>query len=188
MKPLVLASLSLPAVNLSHLFLVFLKIGALLYGSGYVLLAYLRADLVVRLGWLSDQQLLDALAIGQVTPGPVLTTATFVGYVVGSWKGALAATAGIFLPSFLFVAAINPLIPRLRQSRRLGALLDGVIVASLALMAAVAYRLGDAALVDPFTISLAGVGFLVVWRTRANPAWLIAGGGAHGVLYKLAAG
>ena len=138
-----LSTLGLAAVataqpfQLSTLFLVFLKVGAVLFGSGYVLLAFLRAELVVRLGWLSEGQLLDAVAVGQVTPGPVFTTATFVGYVLGGHAGAAAATAGIFLPAFLFVAVSGPLVPRLRRSAAAGAFLDGVNVASLALMAVV---------------------------------------------------
>jgi chromate transporter len=122
---------------LTGLFLVFLKVGAVLYGSGYVLLAFLRADLVDRLHWLTESQLLDAIAIGQFTPGPVFTTATFIGYVVHGPAGALLATLGIFLPSFLFVAASGPLVRRLRQSPAAGAFLDGVNVAALALMATV---------------------------------------------------
>src|SRR6185503_7132193 len=123
-------------------------IGSVLYGSGYVLLAFLRADFVIRLGWLTDQQLIDAVAVGQVTPGPVFTTATFIGYLLGGVPGALIATLGIFLPAFFFVAISGPLIPRLRQSRLAGALLDGVNVASLALMAAVTFQIASAALVD----------------------------------------
>ena len=128
--------------SLPLLFLTFLKIGAVLYGSGYVLLAFLRADFVVRFGWLTDQQLLDAITIGQVTPGPVFTTATFIGYVLGGLPGALLATLGIFLPSFIFVALSNPLIPRIRNSTWVSGLLDGVNVASLGLMAAVTWQLG----------------------------------------------
>src|SRR5262244_3195954 len=116
--------------GLTTLFLVFLKIGSVLYGSGYVLLAFLRHDFVERLGWLTDQQLLDAVAVGQVTPGPVFTTATFIGYVLGGIPGAALATIGIFLPSFVFVAVSHPLVPRIRASRRAGAFLDGVNVAA----------------------------------------------------------
>ena len=141
--------------SLPLMFLTFLKIGAVLYGSGYVLLAFLRADFVVRLGWLTDHQLLDAVAIGQVTPGPVFTTATFIGYVLGGVPGSLLATLGIFLPSFAFVALSNPLIPRIRNSAWVGGFLDGVNVASLGLMAAVAVQLGRASLVDPLAISIA---------------------------------
>ena len=125
----------------------FLKVGSVLYGSGYVLLAFLRSDLVQRWGWLTDQQLMDAIAVGQFTPGPVFTTATFIGYVVAGVPGALLATLGIFLPSFVFVAASSPLISRIRRSARAGGFLDGVNVASLGLMAAVTWQLGRAALV-----------------------------------------
>ncbi len=146
-----LGGLSLPALaatpfSLPLMFVTFLKIGTVLYGSGYVLLAFLRADFVIRLGWLTDRQLLDAIAIGQVTPGPVFTTATFIGYVLGSVPGALLATLGIFLPPFIFVALSNPLIPRLRNSPWASGMLDGVNVASLGLMAAVTWQLGWASL------------------------------------------
>ncbi|MBI3635315.1 MAG: chromate efflux transporter, partial [Candidatus Rokubacteria bacterium] len=152
----VVAAVAVP-VALGTLFLTFLKIGAVLYGSGYVLLAFLRNDFVHRLGWLTDRQLLDAVAIGQFTPGPVFTAATFVGYVVAGVPGALLATLGIFLPAFVFVALANPLIPRLRRSRVTAALLGGVNVAAVGLMAAVAWQLGRAAIVDPLSAVLAGV-------------------------------
>ncbi len=168
--------------NLTTLFLVFLKIGSVLYGSGYVLLAFLRADLVTRLGWLTDQQLIDAIAIGQVTPGPVFTTATFVGYILGGTPGALLATLGIFLPSFIFVAISNPLIPRLRRSPWVGGLLDGVNVASLALMTAVTWQLGRASLTDPLTIVVAIVSFVLLFRYKVNTTWLIAGGAIIGLI------
>lgn len=168
--------------NLATLFLVFLKIGSVLYGSGYVLLAFLRADLVERLGWLTDQQLIDAIAIGQVTPGPVFTTATFIGYILGGTPGALLATLGIFLPSFIFVALSNPLIPRLRRSSWVGGLLDGVNVASLALMTAVTWQLGRASLTDPLTIVVALASFILLFRYKINTTWLIAGGAAIGLI------
>jgi chromate transporter len=170
------------AFGLWPLFLVFAKAGAVLFGSGYVLLAFLRADLVERLGWLTEPQLLDAIAIGQVTPGPVFTTATFIGYLLGGPAGAAAATIGIFLPAFVFVAVSGPLIPRLRRSRPAGAFLDGVNVASLALMAVVTWQLGRAALVDNLTIALAAASLVILARTRINSAWLILGGGAVGWL------
>ncbi len=163
------------------LFLTFLKIGSVLYGSGYVLLAFLRNDFVERLGWLTDQQLLDAIAIGQFTPGPVFTTATFIGYLVGGLPGALLATLGIFLPAFVLVALVNPWVPRLRRSPWLGALLDGVNVAALGLMAAVTLELGRSALVDPFTVALALVACALLIRGRLNSAWLVAAGGVLGV-------
>ena len=134
-------------LSLGSLFLVFLKFGAVIFGSGYVLLAFLRADLVVHRGWLTDTQLVDAIAIGQVTPGPVFTTATFIGYLVYGTRGAVVATVGIFLPAFLLVAASGPVLPRIRESKIAGAFLDGVIVASLALMAVVTLQLGRTAIV-----------------------------------------
>jgi len=173
------------AFSLSTLFLTFLKIGAVLYGSGYVLLAFLRGDFVVRLGWLTDRQLLDAVAVGQVTPGPVFTTATFVGYLLGGWGGALLATLGIFLPSFVFVAASHPFIARLRRSPWAAALLDGVNVAALALMAGVTWQLGRAAIVDWLTAAIAAASVIVLFRFRINSAWLIAGGALAGVAAQL---
>jgi chromate transporter len=171
--------------NLPSLFLIFLKIGAVLYGSGYVLLAFLRADFVVRLGWLTDQQLLDAVAIGQVTPGPVFTTATFIGYVLGGIPGALLATLGIFLPSFVFVAISNPLIPRIRNSAWVSSLLDGVNAASLGLMAAVTWQLGRASLTDPLTILVALGSFVLLIWFKVNSTWLVTGGGLIGLLSAL---
>jgi chromate transporter len=171
--------------GLPLLFLTFLKIGSVLYGSGYVLLAFLRADFVVRYGWLTDQQLLDAVAIGQVTPGPVFTTATFIGFILGGVPGALLATIGIFLPSFIFVAISNPLIPRMRSSVWVGGLLDGVNVASLSLMAAVTWQLGRASLTDPLTILIALIALLLLIRFKINSTWLIAGGAIIGLLRAL---
>jgi chromate transporter len=168
-------------VGLWPLFLVFAKAGALLYGSGYVLLAFLRADLVERLGWLTEAQLIDAIAIGQVTPGPLFTTATFVGYLLGGAPGAAIATAGIFLPAFVFVALMGPLVPRLRASPAAGAALDGVNVASLALMAVVSWQLGRSALVDPLTIALALLSLAALVVYRVNSAWLIGAGGLVGL-------
>ena len=176
------------AASLSQLFLVFLKVGGLLYGSGYVLLAFLHNDLVINLGWLTDQQLLDAVAVGQFTPGPVFTTATFVGYVVAGWPGAVVATVGIFLPSFLFVAALSPLIPRMRRSAGLAALLDGVNAAALGLMAAVTWQLGRAALVDWLTVLLALLAAGLLLRFKINSAWLVLAGGLAGLVARLLAG
>ncbi len=175
-------------VSLDRLFLVFLKVGAVLYGSGYVLLAFLRNDLVVNLGWLTDQQLLDAIAIGQFTPGPVFTTATFVGYVVAGFPGAVLATAGIFLPSFLFVALLNPLVPRMRSSVWLAALLDGVNVAALGLMAAVTWQLAQTAVTDWLTALLAVGTAVLLFRYKINSAWLVLGGGLVALAYKLLTG
>jgi chromate transporter len=164
------------------LFLVFLKTGAVLYGSGYVLLAFLRADLVGRYGWLTEQQLLDAVAVGQMIPGPLFTTAAFIGYLLGGPAGAGVATAGIFLPAFLFVALSIPLLPRLRRSAFAAAFLDGVNAASLALMAVVTVQLGRAALVDWLTIALAVLSAALLFRFRLNATWLILGGAAVGLL------
>jgi chromate transporter len=178
------AAAATASVSLVQLFLTFLKIGSILYGSGYVLLAFLRTDFVERLGWLTEEQLLDAVAVGQVTPGPVLSTATFIGYVLGSWEGALLATAGVFLPSFIFVAVTSPIVPHLRRWRWSGALLDGVNIAALALMAGVTLQLGRAAIVDPLTAVLAVLGALLLVRFGLNSAWLVLLGGAVGFIYK----
>jgi chromate transporter len=167
--------------SLPLLFLTFLKIGSVLYGSGYVLLAFLRSDFVVRLGWLTDQQLLDAIAVGQITPGPLFTSATFVGYLLGGIPGGLLATLGIFLPSFVFVAISNPFIPRLRGSPWAGALLDGVNAASLGLMAAVTVQLGRSSIVDPLTALLAAGTLFLLLRFKINSTWLIAGGALVGI-------
>jgi chromate transporter len=171
-------------VSLSRLFLIFLKVGAVLYGSGYVLLAFLRNDLVVNLGWLTDQQLLDAVAVGQFTPGPVFTTATFVGFVVRGWMGAIIATVGIFLTSFLFVAALGPIIPRLRESALLASVLDGVNVAALGLMAAVTWELGRASVVDLLTALLAVAAAVLLFRFKLNSAWLVLGGALVALVYR----
>ena len=173
------------APTLWQLFLTFLKIGSLLYGSGYVLLAFLRSDFVTRTGWLTDQQLLDAVAIGQFTPGPVFTTATFIGYLLGGWAGAIVSTIAIFLPSFIFVALTDPFVPRLRRSWVTGAVLDGVVVASLALMAAVSWELGRAAVVDIPTAVLALAALFLLLRTKINSAWLVLGGGLIGIGLRL---
>jgi len=165
-----------------RLFLLFLRIGATLYGSGYVLLAFLEGDLVQRLGWLTQQQLLDAVAVGQFTPGPVFTTATFVGYVVGGWWGAILATLGIFLPAFLLVAVVNPLVPRLRRWSWTAGFLDGVNVAAVGLMAAVAWSLGRSAVVDWLTALLAVATAVALIRFKLNSAWLILAGAAIGLM------
>jgi chromate transporter len=169
------------AVTLPSLFWLFLKIGSVLFGSGYVLLAFLRSDLVERLHWLTEGQLIDSVAVGQVTPGPVFTTATFIGYVLAGPKGALVATLGIFLPAFVFVALSGPLIPRMRRSRLAGAFLDGVNVASLALMAVVTVQLGRAALIDPITVLLALASLFVLVRfEKVNTTWLVLAGATIG--------
>ena len=169
-------------VSLWPLFGVFAKTGALLFGSGYVLLAFLRADLVERLHWLTERQLLDAVAVGQVTPGPLFTTATFIGYVLAGGAGAATATVGIFLPAFIFVAISGPLVPRLRASPLAGAALDGINAASLALMAVVSWQLARAAIVDLPTAGLALASAVLLLRYRVNSAWLVAGGAALGLL------
>jgi len=176
-----LSQASIP-FSLSQLFLTFLKIGAVLYGSGYVLLAFARADFVARFGWLTDRQLADAIAVGQVTPGPLFTTATFIGYVLGGIPGALLATIGIFLPSFVFVAVSNPWISRVRKSVWAGSLLDGVNVSSLGLMAAVTWQLGRTSLVDPLAVLIALISLILLIRYKVNPTWLIAGGALIGLL------
>jgi chromate transporter len=168
-------SMTLPAI-----FLLFVKIGSVLFGSGYVLLAFLHADLVERLHWITDAQLTDAIAVGQMTPGPVFTTATFIGYLLAGANGAVVATAGIFLPAFVFVALSAPLIPRLRASPSTAAFLDGVNVASIALMAIVTVRLGRAAIVDVFTAALCIVGVLLLVRFKWNSSWLVLAGALAG--------
>lgn len=169
-------------VELGRLFLVFLKIGAVLYGSGYVLLAFLEGEVVGRLGWLTSEQLLDAVSVGQVTPGPVFTTATFVGYVVGGFWGAVLATVGIFLPSFLFVAVLTRLVTWMRSSATLGAALDGINATAVGLMAGVSVQLAGDAIVDALTVAVAAGTALLLWRTQLNSAWLIAGGAAIGMV------
>lgn len=163
-----------------NVFLFFLKIGSVLYGSGYVLLAFLQRDLVERTGWLTSQQLLDAVAIGQFTPGPVFTTATFIGYLLAGHAGAIAGTIGIFLPAFVLVLLVNPLVPKLRRSPLTAGFLDGVNAASLALMALVTLQLGQAAVVDWLTGGVAIAALLLVFRTRINSAWLVLAGGILG--------
>jgi chromate transporter len=169
-------------VPLGRLFLVFLKAGALLYGSGYVLLAFLRNDLVVNTGWMTDQQLLDAIAIGQFTPGPVFTTATFVGYVLAGVPGAVVATVGIFLPSFLFVALLAQIMPHLRKSPWTASFLDGVNASALGLMGGVTWQLGRAAIFDLLTALLAVGALVVLLRFKVNSAWLVLGGAVVGMV------
>ena len=173
------------SVGLAPLFFYFLKAGAVLFGSGYVLLALLRADLVVRLHWLTEAQLLDAIAISQATPGPFFTVATFIGYVLGGWRGALLATAGMFLPAFLFVAATANFLPRLRQSRAASAFLDGVNAAAVALMALVGWQFARATLVSLPAVGLALASMLLVLWWRVNSAWVIAGGAVAGIGFRL---
>jgi chromate transporter len=172
----------------STLFLSFLKIGAVLYGTGYVLVAFVRSEFVTRLGWITNQQLLDAIAVGQSTPGPVFSSAAFVGYLVGSWQGAFIATLGIFLPSFAFVALLSRILSWAKKSPLARSFLDGVNVASLGLMAAVTWELGQAGIVDFFTIILAVSSLILVLRFRINSVWLILAGGVLGLGYKFMMG
>ncbi len=178
-KKLVAAAMAVAAVGaafpvgLVRLFLSFLKIGSVVFGSGYVLLAFLQTEFVERLHWLTEKQLMDAVAVGQFTPGPVFTTATFIGYVVAGWAGAVVATGGIFLPGFVLVAVSGPLIPRLRRSAVAAAALDGVVAGSLALMAVVAWQLGKASIVDRTTLVVFAVSLIALLRFRVNSAWPI---------------
>ncbi len=166
--------------SLWRLFLSFLKIGSVIFGSGYVLLAFLQSEFVERLHWLTEKQLIDAVAVGQFTPGPVFTTATFIGYILGGWLGAIVATVGIFLPGFLLVAASGPLLPRIRRSPVISAALDGVVAGSLALMAVVTWQLGKAAIVDRITIAIFAVSAVALLRFRVNSVWLIAAAAVAG--------
>jgi chromate transporter len=173
------------AGQLATLFVTMLKIGAVLYGSGYVLLAFLEGDFVDRLGWITHEQLLDAISVGQVTPGPVFTTATFVGYLVAGLPGAFLATVAIFLPSFVFVGLLTRLAGWLRSRSWTSALLDGLNATALALMAGICWALGRDALVDGWTVGLFAVTLLLLWRTRLNSGWYVAGGAVAGILLGL---
>ncbi|MBI4853542.1 MAG: chromate efflux transporter [Acidobacteria bacterium] len=186
MLPFLEAIAVTPTVTLGiwPIFIFFLKVGSVLFGSGYVLIAFLRADLVEKYGWLTETQLLDAIAIGQVTPGPLFTTATFIGYLLAGYSGALAATVGIFLPAFIFVLASNPLIPRLRKSPIMGAFLDGVNVTSLALMATALWQLTSTAIVDYLTLILALLSAIALIWFRINSTWLIAASVIIGLILK----
>ncbi|AUC61017.1 chromate transporter ChrA [Cyanobacterium sp. HL-69] len=166
-------------------FLFFLKVGFFLYGSGYVLLAFLQNQLVEQNQWLTSEQLIDAIAIGQFTPGPILTTATFIGYLLAGNMGAVAATVGIFLPSFLVVLIINPWVEKLRNSPLTASLLDGVNVASLGLMAGVTYILGTEAIVDWITVTMAITATFLVFRYKLNSLWLILAGALIGLVVNL---
>jgi chromate transporter len=179
--PLASLTATSTAVGLLPMFLIFLKIGSVLFGSGYVLLAFLRADFVQRLHWLTEAQLLDATAVGQVTPGPVFTTATFIGYVLAGPKGAIVATVGIFLPAFVFVALSAPLIPKLRRSPITAALLDGLNIGSLALMAVVTCQLARDAIHDIPSAAIAIVSAILLLTLRLNATWLVLGGGIVGI-------
>jgi len=178
------ATAATTSFSMAQMFFTFLKIGSVMYGSGYVLVTFLRADFVERLGWLTEQQLLDAVAAGQMTPGPLLSTATFIGYVLGGWDAALLATVAIFLPSFVFVALSGPLIPLIRRSPWTSSLLDGVNVAAVALMAGATWQLGRDAVIDPVTGAIALAGAALLIRFRVNSSLLVLLGGGIGVIAK----
>jgi chromate transporter len=183
-----IAAASAIPFSMTRLFLTFLKIGAVSYGGGYVLLAFLRADFVAHLHWLTDKQLLDAVAAGQITPGPVFASATFVGYLTGGVKGALLATLGMFLPSFILIAIVFPLIPKLKGSAGTRIFLDGINAVTLGLMTAVSWQLARGAILDAFTAVEAVAGVLVLRRFQINSAWLILGGLVAGFAWKFATG
>lgn len=174
------AAVAAAPVSLLRLFLSFLKIGSVVFGSGYVLLAFLRAEFVNHLHWLTEKQLIDAVAVGQFTPGPVFTTATFIGYLVAGVPGAVVATVGVFVPGFVFVALSGRMIPKLRRSPLAAAILDGVVVGSLALMVVVAWQLGRAAIVDWITLAIMVVSAGLLLRFRINSAWIVGGAAVIG--------
>jgi len=169
------------AVGMLPLFLYFLKVGAVLVGSGYVLLAVLRADLVVKMQWLSDAQLLDAIAVSQATPGPFFTVATFIGYVLGGWKGAVLATVGMFLPAFIYVGATAGFLPKLRKSAVASAFLDGVNATAVALMAVVGWQFAQASIVNVAAMVMLIGSAVLVFRYKVNSAWLVLGGAIVGI-------
>ena len=170
--------------TLTRLTLFFAKVGSILFGSGYVLVAFLRADLTERWGWLTDQQLIDAVTIGQITPGPVFTTATFIGYLLGGWSGAVLATLAIFIPGFIFVAISQPLIPKLRQSRPLSGVLDGIVIASFGLMAAVTWQLAQTLFVDVHTVIIGLITLVILISWKPNSTYLILAGATVGWLLR----
>jgi chromate transporter len=175
-------SASISSVGLFSIFLYFLKVGAVLFGSGYVLLAFLRADLVIKLHWLTDTQLLDAIAISQATPGPFFTVSTFIGYVLGGWKGAIVGTIGMFVPAFTYVAATASFLPKLRKSPAASAFLDGVNAAVIALMAYVGWQFARQAIVNLQTFLIALLGTVLLLKFKVNSAWLVVGAGLLGIL------
>lgn len=184
-KPAVAVTVATATVSTWKIGLFFLKVGAVLYGSGYVLVAFLEGDLVEAYGWLTQQQLLDAIAIGQFTPGPVLTTATFIGYILGGTPGAIVATLGIFLPAFIFTGILHPVVPKLRESRWTAAFLDAINVSAVALMAVVTFSLGTNVLTSPLPIAIfLAASVLTLWK-KTSTFWLVLGGavvGAAGAL------
>jgi chromate transporter len=182
LSPIVPLASTVVPFSYAQLFWSFFKIGAVLYGSGYVLIAFMQTEFVQNLGWLTNQQLLDAIVVGQITPGPLFTSATFVGYILGGVPGAVVATIGIFLPAFIFVAIVRPFVPRLRQSPWFGALLDGVNVVSLALIVGVTVGLGRASLIDPLTIAIGLLSLAILLRFKINSTWLVLGGALIGFL------
>ena len=186
--PLAVISAGTIPFSQTTLFLTMLKIGSVIYGSGYVLLAFFNSEFVVRLGWLTHQQLLDAIAAGQITPGPVASSATFVGYLMGGLPSGLLATLAFFLPSFFFTALVSRILPWLRKSWWSGAFLDGVNISALGLMVGVTWQLGRAGVVDWFTILLTVIALFLVFRSKINSAWLILGGGLLGIAYRLVLG
>jgi chromate transporter len=174
------------AISQTTLFLTFLKLGATLFGSGYVLLAFLNSEFVENLGWITHAQAVDAIAVaGQITPGPVFNSAAFIGYLLGGVPSALLAALGIFLPSFILVAALSRFLPAMRKSWWAGYFLDGINAASIGLMAAVAIQLGRSVIIDPFTIIIALASLFLLIRFRVSSVWLVLGGGALGAIYKL---
>lgn len=173
------------AVGILPLFLYFLKVGAVLFGSGYVLLPVLRADLVVRLKWLTDAQLLDAIAVSQATPGPYFTVATFIGFLLGGWRGAGLATVGMFLPAFIYVGVTAKFLVKLRKSPVASAFLDGVNAAAVALMAVVGWQFARAALLNVPAAALAVLSALLIFRFKVNSAWLVLGGAVAGILLQI---
>jgi chromate transporter len=184
--PLIGFATSAVAFSQTTLFLTFLKMGATLFGSGYVLLAFLRSNFVSGLGWLTDAQVVDAVAVaGQITPGPVFNSAAFVGYLLGGWQSALLAALGIFLPSFIFVGLLSRFLPAMRKSWWAGSFLDGINAASLGLIAAVAIQLGRVVLIDWFTIIITLGALFFLLKFKISSVWLVLGGGVVGVIYKL---
>lgn len=180
LSPASLTPASAAPFSFPALFAVFFKVGAILFGGGYVLVALLRSELVARLGWITERQLLDAVAVGQVTPGPISTSATFIGYLLGGFPGAMLATVAVFLPAFILVAISGPLVPRIRRSPLAGATLDGINAGALALIAVVTWQLFRSAVVDWITLTLAALSALLLFRTRINSLWLVLGGGVVG--------
>lgn len=176
---------SISPLPLIIIFLTFLKIGSVLYGSGYVLLAFLEAEFVDKLGILTNQQLIDSIAVGQFTPGPVFTTVTFIGYLLRGFPGAILATIGVFIPSFLLVWILNPIVARLRKSSWMSGILDGVNIGALSLMAVVSLKLGLSSLSDPLTIGIFILSLFALIKLKMNSPLVIISGGVIGLLSSL---